>query len=141
MKLGARPSIGEQLLLARHGKALPVALRFFGTGGETLLLVVLLGLIARAGRPFAQAYVKSPLAARIQSVFFREPCPSKLSFLKESNHRAYAASWLALLTEKKRAVKEHCSQELKNGAVASKEDKSKLNNLVAPPHSRLAYAP
>ena len=42
-----------------------VALRAFGSGAATLLLVVLLGRIVRVGRPFAQAHVKPPLFVRI----------------------------------------------------------------------------
>ena len=59
-KLGARLCINEQILLARHGIALPVASRFFGTGAETLFLMALLGRIVRVGRPFALVNVKPP---------------------------------------------------------------------------------
>ena len=50
-----------------------MALRCFGTGAETLLLVVLLDRIAQVGRPFAQAHVKPPLVVRILNVFLRAP--------------------------------------------------------------------
>ena len=43
----ARLCIDEPVLFARHAKALPMALRAFGSGAAALRLVVLLGLIAK----------------------------------------------------------------------------------------------
>ena len=74
-RLGARRCIDEPVLLARHGKAFPVALRAFGSGAATILLVVLLGRVARVGSPFAQAHVKPPFFVRIPSAFLRKSCP------------------------------------------------------------------
>ena len=75
-KLEARPCIDEQVLLARHGGALLVALRFFGTGAEMLFSMALLGRIVRAG-PVALGSAKPPSVLRMLTVFLRESFPRK----------------------------------------------------------------
>jgi len=77
MKLGACPCINEPVPLDRHGKALSLALRFFGTSAENSSWWCFSVELSRVGRPFAQAHVKPPLVVRILSVFLRESCPGK----------------------------------------------------------------
>ena len=70
---GARLCIDEPVLLARHSRALFEALRAFGRGAAPLLLVVLSGRIARAGRPFAQAHISHSCSCAHLAPCFESP--------------------------------------------------------------------
>ena len=54
-----------------------MALSFFGTGEEALLLVALFGRIAGVGKLFAQVNIIPPSSVRILNAYIRESCPAK----------------------------------------------------------------